>query len=276
MYKIGDVEMKVIDLNEEHLSAYCVCLEEWSDEMAEAGDHKCQWYNKMKDKGLGVKLVLDDEGIVGGMIQYVPIEHSNVDGKDLYFIDCIWVHGYKEGRGDLTGKGMGTALLEAAEKDVRNRGAKGIVAWGLMLPFWMKASWYKKHGYTKVDKDGIGVLLWKPFTEDAVIPKWYKEVKAPKPNENKGKVTVTVFYKGHCPTQGIVLERTRRAVKQFDDQVILNEINTFERDVFLEWGIQDGLYIEGKSMLNGPPLAYDKIEKAISKAVKRLLPREYS
>jgi len=35
---------------------------------------------------------------------------------------------------------MGKTLLQAAENDVKAMGAKGIVAWGLILPFWMKAS----------------------------------------------------------------------------------------------------------------------------------------
>jgi len=36
--------------------------------MKEAGNHKECWYNKMSDKGLGVKLPLDDNGTVGGMV----------------------------------------------------------------------------------------------------------------------------------------------------------------------------------------------------------------
>ena len=56
---------------------------------------------------------------------------------------------------------------------------KGVAAWGLSIPVWMKASWFKKHGYTKVDKDGIASLLWKAFTEDAVPPHWIKEQKRP-------------------------------------------------------------------------------------------------
>ncbi len=48
--------MKVIDLNEEHKSSYLVCLEDWSDEIKEAGSIKEQWYDKMKEKGLRVKL----------------------------------------------------------------------------------------------------------------------------------------------------------------------------------------------------------------------------
>ncbi|MCK4907296.1 MAG: GNAT family N-acetyltransferase, partial [Spirochaetes bacterium] len=139
--------MKIIDLSDKYEELYYVCLEDWSDEMKDAGNHKKNWYSKMKEKGLRVKLALDDKGIVGGMIQYLPIEHSFVQGENLYFINCIWVHGYKHGRGNFRKKGMGRALLKAAEEDARHLGAKGIAAWGISLPFWMKASWFKKKGY---------------------------------------------------------------------------------------------------------------------------------
>ncbi len=111
--------MKVIDLTGDYKQLYFVCLEDWSEEMKEGGDHKEVWFNKMKDKGLGVKLALDDNGKVGGMIQYIPIEHSLAEGKDLYFINCIWIHGYKKGRGNFQKKGMGKALLQAAEVYVK-------------------------------------------------------------------------------------------------------------------------------------------------------------
>ena len=111
--------MKIIDLTEEYRQLYFVCLEDWSEEMKEAGDSKEIWYNEMKDKGLGVKLAIDDGGDVAGMIQYVPIELSFAEGKDLYFINCIWVHGHREGRGDFQKKGFGTALLQTAESDVK-------------------------------------------------------------------------------------------------------------------------------------------------------------
>ena len=73
--------MKIIDLTDEYQQLYFVCLEDWSEEIKEAGNHKEVWYRKMKDKGLRVKLGLDDGGEVGGMIQYIPIEHSFAEGK---------------------------------------------------------------------------------------------------------------------------------------------------------------------------------------------------
>lgn len=260
--------MQIIDLTDEYRRLYFVCLEDWSEEMKEAGDHKKSWYDRMMDKGLQVKLALDDDGKVGGMIQYLPIEHSFIEGTDQYFINCIWVHGYKAGRGKFQKRGMGKALLQAAEDDVQAKGAKAIAAWGVSMPFWMKASWYKKHGYTRVDKQGIQVLVWKPFTDDAIPPQWIRERK--KPGKIPGKVAVTAFLNGWCPAQNLVFERAKRAATEFGDQVSFQEIQTYNKDVFLEWGIADALYVDGKKVRSGPPPSYERIRKIIAKRVKKL------
>jgi hypothetical protein len=262
--------MKISDLTEEYKKLYYVCLEDWSDEIKEAGNHKECWCNKMYDKGLGVKIALDDNGKVGGMIQYIPIEYSSTDGKDMYFINCIWVHGHNKGRGNFQKKGMGKALLHEAENDMKNRGAKGIVAWGIPLPFWMKAAWFKKQGYTKVDKPGFfgPVLLWKPFTDDSIPPKWIKQKK--KPEKFPGKVTVTGFINGWCPAQNMVFERAKRAASEFGDTVIFKGINTFNRETFLEWGISDALYIDDMKIRTGPPPSYEKIKRIISRKINKL------
>ena len=262
--------MRIIDLEQSHLPLYFVCLEDWSDEIKEAGNHKEIWYSRMKDKGLRVKLALDDSGTVGGMIQYAPIEHSTVEGKDLYFIYCIWVHGYKQGRGDFRRQGMGKALLQAAEDDVRALGAKGIVAWGLRLPIWMKASWFKKYGFKIADKEGMQALMWKPFTTDAVPPKWSRQVKSPSPVP--GKVTITSFHSGWCPAQNIVVERAKRLAQdsELKDKAAFREIDTFDPAVFREWGIADALFVDNKQVRTGPPPSYEKIRKLVVKRAKRL------
>lgn len=266
--KIGESIMKVMDLSENHEKLYCMCLEDWSDDIKEAGHHKETWYSKMKDKGLRVKLALDDRDNPGGMIQYLPIEYSFVAGENLYFILCIWVHGHKQGPGNFQGKGMGAALLEAAETDARERGAKGLVAWGISLPLFMRASWFKKHGYRPVDRMGLQVLLWKPFTDDAVPPRWIRPKK--KPGKIPHQVTVTVFLNGWCPVQSLAYERAKRAAAPFGDKVVFKEINTFDRDTFLEWGISDGLYVDDKAIRTGPPPSFEKIRKKIARRVNRL------
>lgn len=258
--------MEIIDISEKHEPLYFLCLEDWSEELREGGIHKELWYGQVKDKGLGVKLAVDGRGEVGGMIQYMPIEETHVDGKDLYFVYCIWVHGYKKGRGNFQKRGMGKALLKAAEEDVKAKGAKGMAVWGISYPFWMKASWFKKQGYKKVDKDRMAVLLWKPFTEDADPPRWIKKKK--RPEQTPGKVTVSSFKHGWCPAQNLVYERAKRAASEFGNEVEFIEYNTFDKDVFDEWGIVDALFIDGKQVRTGPPPSYEKIRKKIQKKIR--------
>lgn len=262
--------MRIIDLDEQHLPLYLVCLEDWSDEVKEAGQKKEVWYHRMKDRGLRVKLALDDQGIVGGMIQYVPIEYSSAEGSELYFINCIWVHGHKQGRGNFQRKGMGKALLMAAEADARSLGAKGIAAWGIILPGWMRAAWFKKQGYRAADRLGIGALLWKPFTTDATPPKWVRQKEKPPLEPNR--VTVTAFCNGWCPGQNLVFERAKRAASdpQFAKTVVFREVNTSERDEFLRWGISDGLFINRKQVRTGPPPSYDRVRRLIARQANKV------
>jgi len=267
--KHGRKFMEIIDLRDEHKPLYCVCLEDWSDEVREGGDRKVQWYEKMKDRGLRVKLALDDKGEVGGMIQYVPIEVSpSAEGKDLYFILCIWVHGHKKGRGNFQKRGMGKALLQAAEEDAKKKGAKGMVAWGMSIPVFMRASWFKKHGYKPADKMGMQVLLLKPFSEEAKPPRWIKPTKTPE--TIPGKVTVTALLHGWCPAMNMTVERARRAASEFGDRVIFTPVDASDRGTILEWGISDALFIDKKQVRTGPPPSYKKIKNKIAKRVKRL------
>jgi len=260
--------MKIIDLTPEYENLYFCCLEDWSDEIKEAGDHKACWYRQMKDKGLRVKLAQTDNNVIAGMIQYLPAEVSFVEGQDLYLILCIWVHGHKEGIGNHQKKGIGKALLKAAEEDARNLGAKGTAAWGIILPFFMRASWFKRNGYKVADKDGIMRLLWKPFEETSAAPSFIKQKK--KPDLTPGKVKISLFLNGWCPAQNMVYERTKRAAKDFEDHIEISEYRTLDNNVQREWGITDAVYIDRKEIRTGPPTSYKKIRKIIDRRVKAL------
>jgi len=260
--------MRIVDLDETTKPLFCVCLEDWSDDAKEAGDRRCRWVDRFSARGLRAKLALDDAGTPGGMIQYLPIEQSTVDGSGLYFIPCIWVHGHKKGRGDYQGRGMGRALLAAAEEDARSLGAKGTAAWGLWLPFWMKASWFKRHGYRSVDRDGLASLLWKPFVADAQPPRWFR--RTAKPLElAPDRVNVTCFVNGWCMAGNLTAERARRVAGEFGDRVVFREVDTSEHRAVAEWGLADAVFMDGKQLMTGPPLSVEKLRRIIGKKAAR-------
>ncbi|NND84989.1 MAG: GNAT family N-acetyltransferase [Acidimicrobiia bacterium] len=261
--------MEIIDLTEQHRELFCLCLEDWSEEAREAGPRRSGWLDRMEPLGLRAKLAVDDAGEVGGMIQYLPIEHSFVLGEDLWVIPCIWVHSYDEGRGDFSGNGMGTALLEAAEQDARARGAKGMVAWGLGVPVWMKASWFRKHGYEVADRQNVRTLVWKPFDDDAVAPRWIPE-KEPPFDRHPGKVNITAYSHGWCMAGNLVLERARRVADEFGDAVVFDEVRLPDRRAMVEHGQIDAVFLNGKDVSGGAPVSLEKLRRTVARQVRRL------
>ncbi len=259
--------MKITDISPENEKHFFCCLEEWSEEMKEAGDAKQRWYEYMKDKGVRVKFALDENGVIGGMIQYVPIEYSGFEGENLYVVLCIWVHGHKEGRGNYRKRGMGTALIKAAEADCQQLGANGLVTWGLIIPAFMRASWFKRKGYKVAAKSGIMRLLWKPFNEEATPPGFMKPGK--KPGKGTDKVNITLFRNGWCPAQNIAFERAIRASESFQNKVDLQKFDTKDQTIVQEWGILNALFIDGKEVRTGPPPSFEKIKKKIARRVKK-------
>ncbi|MDD3625821.1 MAG: GNAT family N-acetyltransferase [bacterium] len=260
--------IKIIDLEDKYISEYCVCLEDWNNTLQAAGELKEQWVNKMKDKGLRAKLALDENDVVGGMIEYIPIEQSFAEGTNLYFINCIWVHGYEEGRGDFQKKGIGTELLNAAEADVKNLGKAGLAAWGISAPFWMSASWYEKHGYKEVDRDGWSVLLLKKFSENAIQPRWiknqYEQELIP------GKVKITSFFNGQCMSENLMHLTAKKIADEFKDKVVFEEISTFEKNAMRRYGRKGGLFIQGKDVFTGAPLKYEELKKIVVTEIESL------
>lgn len=235
--------------------------------MTEAGDHKARWYDKARGQGLRVMLALDDDDRPLGMIQFVPIELSPAQGEGLYMILCIWVHGYNEGVGDAQGRGIGSALLAAAEKEARDLGATGIAAWGLRLPVWMKASWFKKHGYRSVDRIGVRELLWKPFTADALEPRWVEE--QPVAIGGSGTVEVTAFQTGWCPAANLVYERARRAAEELGTEVHFTTVDTSDRDTMIRCGRSDEVVVNGRPLQRGAPPSYGSVRRRIARELRR-------
>jgi GNAT superfamily N-acetyltransferase len=254
--------MKIIDLTDEHLPTFLVCLKDWCHEQKQCGGHKEAWWRRMKDKGLRVKLAQDDDGAIVGMIQYVPVEYAAVDGRDLYYIQCMWVHGYTEGIGNRQGRGAGRLLLRAAEDDARRLGAKGMAAWGMDFPDWFPVSWYTANGYAEVDKHGHAVLAWKPFADDAAPPTWIKPT-GKRPELTPGKLTVTTLFHPWCQTACIMFEKARRAAESFGDRVVLDVIDTSDPATLREWGDDNAILIDGELLPWAPDLDEEKINQAI-------------
>lgn len=136
----------------------------------------------------------------------------------------------------------------------------------------MRAGWFKKHGYRKADRIGTRVLMWKPFTADAVPPRWIE--RGPKPPRVEGKVAVTAFVNGWCPGCNIVYERAKRAAVALGDDVLFESVDTSEQSAMIGCGQSDCVYLDGTRIQTGPPPSYERIYKMMAKRVRKLHRRQ--
>jgi hypothetical protein len=133
----------------------------------------------------------------------------------------------------------------------------------------MKASWYKRHGYRSVQRNGIASLLFKPFTPDARPPRWF--ARTAKPLElTPGRVNVTSFVNGWCGAGNLTAERARRVAGEFGEAVVFREVDTCEHATVAEWGLSDALFVDGKQVMTGPPISPERLRKIVGKKVARL------
>jgi hypothetical protein len=56
----------------------------------------------------------------------------------------------------------------------------------------------------------------------------------------------------------------------FPDKVVFQEIDTTDKASLKEWGIADGLFIDGKPVNTGPPPPVEKRKKIVVKKVRKL------
>lgn len=91
-------------LCDKNMKAWLMCMKTWDSGFF--SERKAAWYERMKERGLGVQVAHDEAGTPVGFIQYLPAHLSFVaGGEGLYLIQCIWVHGYGEGLGNRRGRG---------------------------------------------------------------------------------------------------------------------------------------------------------------------------
>ena len=260
-------DMQIVDLQPRFHEAYLHCLEPWAPETVEGRDRREAWYQAKRDRGLIVRLALDEADRPVGMVQAVPAEEGFVESEGLYLLLCIWVHGHKQGVGNHQGRGLGAALLEAVEVAAREAGATGMAAWGLTLPFWMRARWFARRGYRRVDREGVAALMFKAFAPDAVAPRWIRTRRQPALEPDK--LTVTCFHNGWCGGRNAACERARRVAGELGEAVAYQEIDTSSLDAVRLWGHADAVLLDHRELKFGPPPSEAALRKKITRAAER-------
>jgi hypothetical protein len=260
--------VKLIDVDRETEPTFLRCLHDERPDDPRVVRLRRRWFDAHRDLGLRAKVLILDTGEVAGLCQYAPIEHTHIVGEDLLVILCVWVHGYDHHIGNRQGNGYGRYILESIESDARGSGTAGLVAWGMDFPYWNPVSFYEHMGYSRVDKSGTAVLVWKPFRDSATPPRFPRQVR--RPEGAPDKVSLTVFLNGWCTGACAQCVTAREAAEGLDDIVDYREVDTSSRDALREWGISDGIYVEGEPYRpDEPPCTSEDLRRDLIELAER-------
>ena len=256
----SSVEIRDMQVEDERFVGSCthVCeTEEW--------DASCQrripWLRDQCEKGLRIKVAIV-EGGHAGFLYLMPIEMAPAGpiGQGLSVIQCLTV---KE---EVQNRGVGQALVAAAEEEARRQGRKGVVVTGFYHDFWfMPAPFFEKCGFTVAKRNGNVAILWKVIDDSAETPSFLERRYQFTPVE--GKVVVDLFWSRSCLTTDTEAQRVREVAAEFGDSVELHEYCSDNLAIRSQYQIYRAIFIDGKEVGWGYEAPRDGLRKAIREAM---------
>lgn len=239
-----------------------------SEEIDHCSKIRNEWFEKMSDRGLRIKVAfLDGERV--GFIYLMPIEISPWGplGEDLMFMPCLV--------SEEEGKGVGKALIDSAEEIAREQEKKGILTRAYFPDFFfMPGEFFERCGFEvlksrELEDEGLTEALmcrvFDPPIEEVDFLKSDHEFEAV-----EGKVVIDLFWNTFCQTSVIEANRVRKVIEEFGDKVVLREHRIEDRDDLLEYGIYRGIYVDGEQISWGHEAPEEGIREAVERAVNSI------
>ncbi len=198
------IDIDLNNLDKEHI---CCAISEKKGENC-VGSKKAWLKSRMQD-GLVFKK-LDERGKV--FIEYIPAENAfcPITAPNYMFINCFWVSG------KFKGHGHSNELLNECIKDSKTKGKDGLVILSSdkKRTFLSDPKHLKYKGFKLADTaNPYFELLYLPFNENAVIPKFNDCAKSGKIDE----CGFVIYYSNGCP-------HTDKYVKIISDTAKLNNV----------------------------------------------------
>jgi len=257
---MATVEVRDMTQEDEYFISACSHVNE-SEEADACARARLGWLRSMREHGVCSKAALLD-GEHAGFIYVMPIEVCPWGplGRDLLFLPCLVV------LSEAKGKGIGRAMVAAAEEEASRQGYKGIATRAFHHDFWfMPAAFFEKNGYEMARTRGNEAILWKRFDRSAEPPTFLesKYRYAPVP----GKVVVDLFWHTFCGTSWVEAQRVREVTAEFGDAVVLNDFCADSREVLLRWQNCRAIFVNGHEIGWGYSAPREGIREAVVRAL---------
>lgn len=208
----------IVKLNTDNIADEHICCAFSDKKCAEGYQAKKDWLAAQFEDGYTFRK-LNVRGKV--FIEYVPAEKGwlPIKANGYMLINCFWVSGQFKGRGHAR------ELLLACEQDAKEMYGLVAVVAKKKQPFLSEKKFYIKKGFEVCDSaEPYFELLYKPFTENAPIPKFKEIAKQGRCDVENG---LSVYYTNACPfTEYYVNTELKTVAKKKGIPLEINKLET--------------------------------------------------
>jgi GNAT superfamily N-acetyltransferase len=151
-------QINILDVNQDNVAEvgiYCI-----KDKISQGYQAKVEWFKTKLNKGLKIKIAIDNKGKQVGFIEYIPSELAwrPIKADNYFFIHCVAIF-VKEAKD----KGIGSFLIKQCEQDAKDNNKAGICAMSSEGPWIANSSLYDKNKFTIADRLDRFELMVKSF-----------------------------------------------------------------------------------------------------------------
>jgi hypothetical protein len=185
-------KVKLIDADPDTVGRYGLCG--YKDPSHPGFQGKLAWFKARFREGMRIKVLHDEERGAVGSIEYLPGEYAwrAVRAPGYLVVHCLFIQ-----KKDYKGKGYGSQLLRACEKDALAGQKHGVAAVTSRSTWMAKDGLFLKNGYACVEEAPPHYqLMVKKYRDDGPLPAFSGDWKKKCARYGKG---LTIIYADQCP-----------------------------------------------------------------------------
>jgi GNAT superfamily N-acetyltransferase len=188
----SDKNVRIIDADAETIGHYGLCG--YKDPENPGFQQKLAWLEKRFKEGMKIQILHSEKNGTVGSIEYLPGEHAwrGVHAPGYMVIHCLFIQ-----KKAFKGKGYGSLMIEACEKDARREKMHGVVVVASKSTWMAKKEIFLKNGYEITEEAPPHYqLLVKRFHRDSPLPAFSGDWKDKLDRYSKG---LTIIHSDQCP-----------------------------------------------------------------------------
>jgi len=158
------------------------------------------------------------------------------------YIYCEWIQHRHRGKGGMR------LLFQELVRHLQAQGYKGILVDGTEFEGYMHYQHFLKRGFHVLRESNGGKLLYYPLSKPSVT---VKPIAARITKETEARVEVLVIGSRFCPVGASAVLAVRKVAQELGERVLVREVPA-SRKIIAQYGVADGIFINGKPKLFGP------------------------